>query len=310
MTATAPSTYVSGFCGADRHEHCHGTYAGVTCTCPHHTEPPAPRHVVMFSSGAGSWAAARRVADQYGTDGLVLLFADVKGSSNDPHIGEDGDNYRFLREAAADIGGELVVVSDGRTIWEVFRDKRFLGNARLANCSALLKQEPSRAWLAEHADPEITTLHVGIGWDEMHRLPAIERGWAPYRVTAPMTEPPWLDKSDVLADLRRSGIEPPRLYELGFAHANCGGGCVKAGQGQFVHLLRTMPERFAVWEREEQSLRNHLGKEVSILRDRTGGESTPLTLAELREREASKPEQLDLLDIGGCGCFVDVDDAQ
>src|SRR4051794_34291502 len=98
----------------------------------------------MFSSGAGSWAAARRVADQHGTDNLVLLFADVKG--------EDEDNYRFLHEAAADIGGELVVVSDGRTIWDVFKDDRFLGNTRLANCSKFLKQKPARDWLDANCD--------------------------------------------------------------------------------------------------------------------------------------------------------------
>lgn len=259
----------------------------------------------MFSSGAGSWAAARRVADTYGTDGLVLLFADVRGDSTDPHVGEDPDNYRFLAEAAADVGGELVIVADGRTIWQVFRDKRFLGNTRLANCSHLLKQEPARRWLAEHADPERTTLHVGIDWSESHRLPAVERGWQPYRVTAPLTEPPYLDREAVLADLRRRGIAPPRLYDLGFAHANCGGGCVKAGQGQFIHLLRTMPERYARWEAEEAALRDHLGKDVAILRDRTGGPVRPLTLTELRERHEARPEQLDLLDVGGCGCFVD-----
>lgn len=83
---------------------------------------------------------------------------------------------------------------------------------------------------------------------------------------------------------------------------------MKAGQGQFVHLLRTMPDRYAAWEREEQALRQHLGKNVSILRDRTGGTVRPLTLAELRERETSRPEQLDLLDVGGCGCFVEHDE--
>jgi hypothetical protein len=99
-------------------------------------------------------------------------------------------------------------------------------------------------------------------------------------------------------------IRRPRLYDLGMQHANCGGGCVRAGQGQFARLLDTMPERFAEWERNEQALRDHLGKEVAILRDRTGGELRPLTLREFRERAEARPEQIDLFDIGGCGCFV------
>ncbi len=255
------------------------------------------RHVVMFSSGAGSWAAARRVADEHGTDDLVLLFADV--------LGEDEDNYRFLHEAAADVGGELVIVKDGRTIWDVFEDRKFLGNTRIANCSAELKQKPARAWLDANCDPASTVVYVGIDWTETHRIPAIVRSYLPYRAEAPMTERPHGDKDQVLAALRARGIEPPRLYGMGFAHANCGGGCVKAGQGQFIHLLRTMPERYAEWEANEQRLRDVLGKPVSILRDRRGGNVVPLTLTTLREREAAGDDQLDLLDIGGCGCFVD-----
>lgn len=256
----------------------------------------AQRHVVMFSSGAGSWAAARRVADTYGTANLYLVFSDV--------LGEDEDNYRFLKEAAADIGGELVWLKEGRTIWEVFRDNRFLGNTRLANCSKFLKQQPARAWLDEHCDPRSTTVYVGIDWSETHRLPAVQRSYEPFEAKAPLTEPPYVEKRDVLSALRARGIEPPRLYELGFAHANCGGGCVRAGQGQFAHLLKVLPERYAEWETNEQSLREHLDADVAILRDRTGGTLVPLTLRTFRERMEAGGEQLDLLDIGGCGCFV------
>ena len=255
------------------------------------------RHVVMFSSGAGSWAAARRVADRHGTDNLTLLFSDVNM--------EDEDNYRFLHEAAADIGGELVIVNDGRNIWDVFKDDKFLGNSRLANCSKYLKQKPARGWLDANCDPATTTVYVGIDWTEIHRLPAIERNYQPYKAEAPMCDPPYLDKRQVLADLRSRGIEPPRLYGMGFAHANCGGGCVRAGQGQFARLLEVMPERFAWWEQQEQEVRDHLGKDVSILRDTRGGTTTPLTLTSFRERHELTPEQIDLFDIGGCGCFVD-----
>lgn len=254
------------------------------------------RHVVMFSSGAGSWAAARRVADRHGTANLTLLFSDVSM--------EDEDNYRFLHDAAADIGGELVIVKDGRDIWQVFKDRRMLGNTRIANCSAELKQKPARAWLDANCDLA-TTVYVGIDWSEQHRMPSIIRNYLPYQAAAPLCEPPYLDRAAVLAELRARGIEPPRLYDLGFAHANCGGGCVRAGQGQFAHLLKVMPERFAWWEQQEQDLRDHLGKDVAILRDRRGGTTVPLTLRGFRERHESAPEQTDLFDIGGCGCFVD-----
>ena len=110
------------------------------------------RHVVMFSGGVGSWATAKRVAERHGTDNLVLLFADVKGGNPDPHVGEDEDTYRFIEDAARNVGGRLVTVSDGRDIWEVFKDDKFLGNSRLANCSKFLKQRPSRAWLDQRKE--------------------------------------------------------------------------------------------------------------------------------------------------------------
>src|SRR3954470_19480961 len=158
----------------------------------------AAQHVVMFSGGLGSWLTAKRVAAKHGTDQLTLLFADVKGNSASPHVGEDEDTYRFIREAAADVGAELVPVADGRDIWQVFHDDRFLGNTRLANCSKFLKQKPCRDWLDANCDPTETTVYVGIDWSETHRLPAIEAGWAPYRVNAPMTEVPLLDRDDML----------------------------------------------------------------------------------------------------------------
>lgn len=274
-----------------------------------------PRHVVMFSGGIGSWGAAKRVAEVHGTDGLVLLFTDVKGASVDPHIGEDEDTYRFLRDAAANVGGRLwaqsgdgqglVILNEGRDIWQVFEDRKFLGNSRQANCSTELKQKPAAAWVAEHCD-ESTVIHVGIDWTEEHRLPAVVRSYAPRTVTAPLCEAPYLTKKQVMAWAEAEGLTPPRLYGLGFSHNNCGGGCVRAGQGQFAHLLRVMPERFAVWEANEARMQRVLGRPVTILREQVNGAMLPLPLSELRRRAESQPSLIDPLDLGGCGCFMEV----
>ncbi|GAB7048414.1 hypothetical protein JCM9534A_35400 [Catenuloplanes indicus JCM 9534] len=136
---------------------------------------PAPahavRHVIQFSGGIGSWAAAMRVAAQHGTDNLVLLAADTKA--------EDPGLWRFVDDAAALLDVQPVIVADGRTPWQVFADQRFLGNSRIAPCSTFLKQRPCRAWLTTHADPADTILYVGIDWSKQHRTPGITRGWAP-----------------------------------------------------------------------------------------------------------------------------------
>jgi 3'-phosphoadenosine 5'-phosphosulfate sulfotransferase (PAPS reductase)/FAD synthetase len=266
------------------------------------------KRVVMFSGGLGSWMTAKLVAEKYGTDNLTLLFADVKGDSTSPHVGEDEDTYRFINEAAANVGGELVAVKDGRDIWQVFKDDRFLGNSRLANCSKLLKQKPCREWLEANTDPANTTVYVGIDWTETHRMSAIVKGYLPWAAEAPLTEAPYLTRDQVTAACEAEGIEIPRLYKAGFPHNNCGGFCVRAGQAQFELLLREHPERYEFHEAKEQEIRDYLGKDVSILTSRAGGTRTPVTLRRFREDLERQPSMFDEFDFGGCGCFLDAED--
>jgi hypothetical protein len=302
------------------------------------------RHVVMFSGGVGSFAAADRVVREHGRD-VTLLFADT--------LIEDADLYRFLVEAAAFLTGRagvgevsglaaraantppssdmparrahldrlradvrqvipgLVWLADGRTPWDVFRDKRFLGTARVAQCSAVLKQRVADDWLAKHCQPETTRVYVGIDWMEEHRFVRLQarhgtQGWN-YR--APLCEPPVYTKDAGFARLRDIGIVPCRLYDLGFSHSNCGGGCVRAGVSHFAHLYRTLPAVYAEWEQGEADMRAFLERDdIAILRDRTGGDVKPLTLIQLRRR-LDDGHQPDLFDIGGCGCFVDTEAA-
>lgn len=264
----------------------------------------------MFSGGIGSWATAKIVAQRFGTQDLILLFSDVKGFSDSPHIGEDEDTYRFIDEAAKNVGGELVILRDGRDIWQVFKDERFLGNSRLASCSKVLKQRPARKWLDENCSPENAVIYVGIDWSESHRLPKIVKNYLPYIAEAPLTEPPYYDKQELIDWARREGLKTPRLYDMGFAHNNCGGGCVRAGQGQFKKLLEVMPERFATWESKEQEIRDHLGKDVTILTEVVNGVKKNLPLIELRKRAEANPTLIDSLDLGGCGCFFEDDERE
>jgi hypothetical protein len=263
------------------------------------------RHVVMFSGGIGSWAAAKRVTEQHGPENVTLLFADVGGRHVSPHVGEDEDVYRFIDDAAAQMGAELVTLNQGMDIWDVFKKDRYLGNPRLANCSRFLKQRPAKQWLERNTTPQDAVVYVGINWTETHRLKAIEEAYDPWWACAPLCERPYLMKSDMLTWCRSEGLEPPATYAQGYPHANCGGGCVRAGVTQFKLLLETHPERYAYWEAREQELREYLDKDVTILRDHANATSVPLTLRAFRERIEDKAVEVDENDLGGCGCFVD-----
>jgi hypothetical protein len=256
-------------------------------------------HVVMFSGGIGSWAAAKRVAERHGAADMTLLFTDT--------LIEDADLYRFLDEAAANVGAPLERIADGRTPWQVFESERFLGNTRVDPCSRVLKRELADAWISERFTPDEVIVYVGVDWTERHRYDRMAPRKLPYRYEAPLLDPPLLHKADWLKRMHAERLRPPRLYDLGFPHNNCGGGCVKAGQGQFALLLRRLPSVYAEWERNEERLRGLLG-DVAILRDRRNGETKPLTLRALRRR-IQRNEQVDLFDMGGCGCFIDQEEA-
>lgn len=261
------------------------------------------RHVVMFSGGVGSWATAKRVAERYGIADLTLLFTDTRM--------EDEDLYRFIEEAAANVGVSLTRIADGRSVWELFFQERMMGNSRADLCSRILKRELADRWIAEHFTPEDTTVYVGIDWTEEHRIKRLAEIKKPWRYEAPLCGPPYLTKRDMLRMLTEQGIRPPRLYALGFHHNNCGGFCVKAGFGHFANLLRTMPERYGYHEAKEQEFRVLIGRDdISILKRQTSSRPgvrdgyVPVTLRDFR-KELEAGGQCDMFDIGGCGCFTE-----
>ena len=286
-------------------------------------------HIVWFSGGKGSWAAGRRVVKEHGVEGVHLAFADTKM--------EDDDLYRFLMEAAENLlgklyeasmegtwgkgrhfvskgGGYLHILEEGRDVWQVFFDRRYLGNSRIDPCSEALKRNLLRDWLETHFMPWETRVYLGIDWTEEHRFTKAKARWEGWDVRAPLCEEPYVLPDKHFADLQEAGIAPPRLYELGFPHNNCGGFCVKAGISHFIHLRETMPERYDFHAGKEQELREFLDKDVAILKDRTqeamaenDGKPVPLTLHELGRRLDEDPERYKKIgDWGGCGCFSGV----
>lgn len=277
--------------------------------------------VVFFSGGIMSWAAAKRAVAKYGKSNTTLLFTDT--------LIEDGDLYRFLPEAASDVGAELVIIAEGRTPWQVFNDVKLIGNTRKDPCSRILKREVALKWLNENIDPLDTSLVFGIHFMEEHRLEteiidkktgrAVKRGVRPRyaelgfpHVEAPMCDSPYMSESDIHRWLADCGIEKPRLYKMGFSHNNCGGFCVKAGEGHFFNLLKSLPDVFAHHEEQERIFNeNRPGKTAQTVlapevRQPDGSyKRVKLSLREFRERKQSGLPDMSLFGNGGCGCFLD-----
>lgn len=323
------------------------------------------KHVVMFSSGAGSAWLAKNVADKYGKENTILLFTDTKW--------EDEDNYRFANECSEYVGVPITYQNDGRTPEDVFKEENFFGNFGMAPCSKKLKMMQTFEFIQNmfmNGDKPI--LYFGIGYEEARRAPRIAYNYKHnidvfedgLEVRFPLIgeieeelslmtigEPerkgvtgeqlvfgtdyleegnmPKITNKIVYECLSKQnfvqctanpkkeiaeewGIELPRMYKLGFSHANCAGRCVKAGKGHFANLYKVWPHQYADIERIEKEINEKQiaksGKRYTILSktielnelDENGKpkkQKIPYSLQEYREQELETDADLTTLDL-------------
>jgi 3'-phosphoadenosine 5'-phosphosulfate sulfotransferase (PAPS reductase)/FAD synthetase len=250
------------------------------------------KHVISYSGGLGSFATAYHVVDNYSD--VELIFTDTKT--------EDEDLYRFIDETVKVLGCKYTVLADGRDIWQVMEDVRFQANSRVDPCSRVLKRELFRKHIESNYDTKDTIIYFGIDKKESHRMDAIRRNWEPWKTDAPLIQLGW-DREYILDILDTFKINPPRLYEMGFPHNNCGGFCVKTGQKQMKLLLDKMPERYAWHEARQEALFEKLGKRHGFIRKTVNGEMKYLGLKEFREM-LERGESAEMWSEQGCGCFV------
>ncbi len=286
------------------------------------------KHIVFLSGGLTSFLTALRVKATFGD--IQLVFADT--------LIEDEDLYRFLTDCLTHLIGipktpaivqllseipdiretekrkthllqlawkcqqnwhNFTWLIEGRTPWQVFKDTRFLGNSRMAKCSHVLKQNECRNWLEMECEPDNSVIYLGITYLESHRYHRAAELWKPWKCESPLITEQQLSRASVSDEVERLGIEPPRLYDMGFLHNNCGGFCVRGGQESFYRLHSYIPDRFDYHRDKETEFRSFIGRDVAILHRGSADARLPLTLVELEKRWESR----DRGDVGGCGCF-------
>jgi hypothetical protein len=199
---------------------------------------------------------------------------------------------------------EITRLADGRDLWQLFRDEGMMGSNRFDLCSRILKRELLDRWRVDQGfRPESTCLVFGFGAGEASRLRRLAARLKPWSVWTPLLDEPAVSSCGAVQIVEDDwGLDAPDLYHQGFRHNNCGGACVKAGHGQWYHLLRRKPDLYEEWASNEEVFRQKVNKDVSILRDRRGGQYSPLTLRQLAAR-ITGPEQYRPADLGGCDCM-------
>ena len=256
------------------------------------------KRVVRWSGGLCSFWAAHRVWQEFGPSDMVLLFANV--------LIEDPSLYIFNRRASELLGVPITELCFGETPLQLFKRQGLIGNARFPICSVILKREMLDKWVDQNCGPD-DVHYIGFEWTEPHRLEHLRVNKPQYHWEAPMTLEPIWDKCRMVKEAEALKLPISPLYDLGFPHNNCGGRCVKAGISHWVHLYRVLPERYMEWALEEDVIRKDFkvrgieSDKFTILKDRRGGTTKPLSLLDLKTRiEAGESFPRD--DWGGCGC--------
>jgi hypothetical protein len=252
------------------------------------------REVVVSVSGGVASSVSAILAKEAGYR-AHYVFADTTI--------EDPDLYRHLDDLEKVLEAPIIRLKDGRDPWEVFVDVRYIGNSRTAHCSRILKTDQVAKWIAENApDAELV---LGMYLDEQDRLERAAANWHPVPVTSLLMEfRVFPGKADEI--LCKHGLSKPHLYELGFPHNNCGGMCVRAGQGQFATLLDRKPEFYRQQEDRQEWAMEQIGPTArGFIRVQRNGKTSYLTMRQFREAVESGELKPDLYEMGGCGCFVD-----
>lgn len=253
-------------------------------------------YIASLSGGAASAVATNRAIERYGRENVTPWIADT--------LFEDEDLWRFVYACVDRWGGTLVVGRDGRTPLEVAEHRQIIPNSHIAPCSYELKIKPFTAFLSDHTKP--VTVLLGLDWKEQHRMAAPRTHYE--KIPDVLVDYPLMWQPLIFEpyhDVVRSwGVDPPRLYAQGFSHNNCGGRCVKQGIREWQRLKVHYPERFAEMRDWELAQRAKGGPraDFAMLRDRTGGVSTPLTLDSLERRALPDDDTPSTDDMFACMC--------
>lgn len=245
---------------------------------------------VDFSGGLASAAALFRAIEKYGRGNVVARFADT--------LTESPDTYKFIDQVIEISGVELIRLSDGRDIWDVFMERKMLSDSRFGGCLASywLKRVPLQRHAMKNHE---RTILIGYGPDECDRVERIKQaelkrqakqgGEIKLVYDFPLRWNPKYWYCDVKSELEKQGVTTwPVAYDEGMGHNNCNRQCVQGGIGYWSLLWRDYPDRYLYNEGREQDflamLRSEGRKEYTILRDRRGGETSIMSLLDLRRQ--------------------------
>ena len=185
--------------------------------------------IVWFSSGAASAVASMKTIEQYGSTCNVRLV-------NNPIKEEDSDNLRFLKDVEKWLGVKVETATNSKyqscSATDVWDKRRFMSSPYGAPCTLELKKVARQQF---EMDNDIDWHVLGFTSEEEDRFCKFQ---TKERLnTLPVLIEHGLSKADCYKILQDAGVEPPRIYKMGYPNANCIG-CVKATSPTYWNHVR------------------------------------------------------------------------
>ena len=229
--------------------------------------------VAWFSAGVSSAVAIK--LDIANIDKIIYIDID------DQHP----DTMRFVLDCEAWFGKPIEIwQSELGSVERVCLASSYINSPYGSPCTVKLKKRLRKKWEKEH--PEVTEYVWGMDLSEKARADRLEDAMTEYKHIFPLIEYN-IGKKEAHQRLLASGIQRPKMYDLGYPNNNCIG-CVKGGKGYWNKIRKDFPDVFEARAKMERVIGG------SCLKD--------FFLDELPEDIGNYPEII----VDDCGIFCEI----
>jgi peroxiredoxin len=206
------------------------------------------RVISWFSCGAASAYATYLAYQKYG-DRLEAVYCRVAEESQ--------DNLRFLNEFVVATGIDVKIIGDEKrnySIFDVFRERKFIKGQTGAPCTMVLKKDVRKAY---QRDDDIQIF--GYTSEEENRVDRFIDSNNEVDADFILVDKN-ISKQDCMDWFQSMGFTMPEMYRLGYPNNNCIG-CVKGGMGYWNHIRKDFPEQFIKMAQVEREIGHAINKD-------------------------------------------------
>ena len=216
-----------------------------------------------FSCGVTSAIACKLLLKKY--ENVEFYYTDT-GS-------QDDDSIRFLHDCENWYGKKITILRNEKysNHFDVIEKNRMINNNHYFPCTHELKKKV-RYELEEKLGSWSGQVW-GFSLEEKLRAKRMKEQYPDMNPVFPLIDV-GLTKQNCVHILKRSGIEIPKMYKLGYKNNNCIG-CVRGGMGYWNKIRVDFPVYFQKMAKLERVIGH------SCLKEENEGKSKPLFLDEL-----------------------------